>query len=321
MARTFRVLTVLVVACLVALSLARFTSSGYSWLVMMAAFSSYALLGYGVVLLTCAFALGRSEGPELVWLGIAVSAIGVVVHIWWLAPLYAGGSKAEADLTVMTSNLQGGRGDAPTIVRSVKSEEVDLLVLEEVTPESLQQLDTAGLDKLLPNRAGAPALSAVGTMVFSRYPLVRPRSMKLTNGAVDVRVQAPKPFRLLAAHTAQPVVDPVPWLVDLEAVRDWSATSVQRGATLVVGDLNANQDHAPLRKVLATGLRDAAEQAGSGYQPTWPTRFRHSWMRAVVPLDHVLNSREFVALRTRTVSVPRTDHLALVADLEMRDAD
>jgi endonuclease/exonuclease/phosphatase family metal-dependent hydrolase len=88
----------------------------------------------------------------------------------------------------------------------------------------------------------------------------------------------------------------------------------------VVGDFNATHDHAPLRAVLDAGVRDAAEEAGSGWQPTWPTkRYGQDWVPPMLSIDRVLASSEFTAERTRTVRIARTDHLALLAELRYRE--
>ena len=43
-------------------------------------------------------------------------------------------------------------------------------------------------------------------------------------------------------------------------------------ADLVVGDLNATPDHAPIRELADAGWRDAAELANEGWLPTWPAQ-------------------------------------------------
>ena len=84
----------------------------------------------------------------------------------------------------------------------------------------------------------------------------------------------------------------------------------------MVGDFNATHDHEPMRAVLDAGVRDAAEEAGSGWQPTWPTkRYGQDWVWPLLTIDHVLTSPHFDAVRTHTVEIPRTDHLTLVAEL------
>lgn len=317
MRRILGLVTALVLTGLVVLTVLRFPHTGLGPAVQLASFSSYAAVGFVVILLGCALALRGAARRGWVALVAGVAVIGLVVQGWAVVPLYVGGGSGVPDLTVMTANLEFGRGDAVTVVRTVAAEGVDVLVLEEVTPRELPKLVAAGLTELLPHQLGTPVPSAAGTMVFSRFRLGEATPFSLGNGGLDVEVEAPELFRLLAVHTSQPVVAPRPWLADMEAVRERAAVSVKEGPTLALGDFNATLDHQPLRAVLATGMRDAAEEAGSGWQPTWPTRYRQSWLRPLVAIDHVLTTRHYVALGTHTVEVPETDHLAVVARLRL----
>jgi endonuclease/exonuclease/phosphatase family metal-dependent hydrolase len=201
------------------------------------------------------------------------------------------------------------------VVRAATAYGADVLVLEEVTPANLNGLVRAGLDELMPYHEGKAQVGADGTMVFSRYRLTDPRTFPVDNGGLDVRVGAPEPFRLLAVHTDQPIGWTRSWVKDMALVRQRATATVREGPTLVVGDFNATRDHPQLRAVLGSGLRDAAEEAGSGWQPTWPSRWRTSWLRPLITIDHVLTTPGYRALRTHTVEVPHTDHLALVAQL------
>jgi len=79
---------------------------------------------------------------------------------------------------------------------------------------------------------------------------------------------------------------------------------------LVVGDLNATVDSLPVKQLAELGLRDAATEAGSGWQPTWPSGL------GLLTLDHVMFSDGFAVARTSTVQVPGSDHLALIVDLK-----
>lgn len=307
----------LVLVGLAAMTAARFVSTGIRIPILLASFSSYAVLGFLVVLVCCAVAVRGATRRSWVVVTAILAALGLVVQLWSLVPVFTGGGAGKPDLTVMTSNLEFGRGDAVTVVRTVAAQQVDVLVLEEVTPTALSALGTAGIAELLPHRLGVPVETAAGTMVFSRYPLESPRPFELGNVGLDVRVAAPQPFRLLAVHTAQPVGWPKPWFTDMERVRRRTDSVIGNGPTLVVGDFNATRDHRPFREILGTGLRDAAEEAGSGWQPTWPTRYRAGWLRPMITIDHVLTTKHYEALRTRTVEVPHTDHLALVAQLHL----
>ena len=311
------VVLALVLVALTLLTAMRFVHTEMRWQVLLTSFSSYAVLGFLLVLVACAFALRGPPRSRWLVLAASVAALGLAVQAWVLVPLFTGGGEERrTELTVMTSNLEFGRGDTTAVVRVVASEDVDLLVLEEVTPKGLAGLLDAGLAELLPHLRGTPVVTAAGTMVFSRYPLTTSRPLTLGNGGLDVRVAAPDPFRLLAVHASYPLQRTPPWVADLKSIREGTATAVAQGPTLVVGDFNATHDHVLFRDVLDAGVRDAAEEAGSGWQPTWPTtRYGQDWLRPLLTIDHVLTSSHFEAVSTHTVEIPRTDHLALVARL------
>ncbi len=314
MRRLLGVLLTLALAASVLLTTTRFLDTGWRRLILAASFAPYAVAGFLGALLGCLLLLRRARRRRWLLLALAVCVAGLAAHTCWLVPLYVG-EGGRRDLTVMSANLEYGRGEATTVVAAVASDDVGLLVLQEVTPPELAALDRAGLGELLAHRAGAPATDASGTMVFSRYRLDEVGAFELGNGGLALEVGAPTPFELLAVHTSQPVQTPGQWRVDMRSVLRQARRSVASGPTLVVGDFNATLDHAQLRRVLGTGLRDAAEQAGSGWQPTWPTRWRRGWLRPLIAIDHVLGTDRFTAVRTRTLDVAGSDHRALVTDL------
>jgi endonuclease/exonuclease/phosphatase (EEP) superfamily protein YafD len=249
--------------------------------------------------------------------GTAAAVAGLLFHAVLLVPLYVGGHPhGRPDLVVMTANLRLGQADPATVVALVRKDHVDVLVLEEVTPEAAAALAAAGLRTVLGHVVGTAAPGAAGTLVLSRYPLTGTTPLATGNASYRTRVGAPRPFWLLAIHPSQPLREDGAWS------RDWAvlepAIASLRGPRLVVGDFNAVLDHAPVRAALETGLRDAAEQADSGWQPTWPSRATgHRFLLGLVlfPIDHVLASGHFAAVSTSTYDVPGTDHRALVARL------
>ena len=310
------VAVVLALVASVAVTAARFVDPSFHLPILLASFSAYGLPGFLLALVGCLLLLRRTRRGWVV-AGAVLAVLGLGIQVWAVSPLFTGGSEGEAELTVLVSNLEFGQGDAVTVTRTVAEEDVDLLVLAEVTPAALDELLAAGLDDLLPHRAGTPHPQAAGTMVFSRRPLDPLVPMTMGNGGLEVRVRGAEPFRLLAVHPAQPVGWPRTWLRDLDTVRERAAAA--SGPMLVAGDLNATRDHEPFRAILDTGLRDAAEQAGSGWQPTWPAAGSWGPLRPLLMIDHVLASPDFVALETSTVKVPGSDHLALLARLRVAD--
>jgi endonuclease/exonuclease/phosphatase (EEP) superfamily protein YafD len=86
---------------------------------------------------------------------------------------------------------------------------------------------------------------------------------------------------------------------------------------VIAGDLNATMDHVPMRALVGSGFADAATQADSRWQPTWPadgqvSRFGFA-LPSLVPIDHVLVKGALRAVRTESVEIDGTDHRALVA--------
>jgi endonuclease/exonuclease/phosphatase (EEP) superfamily protein YafD len=215
-------------------------------------------------------------------------------------------------VVVATVNMQFGRADPAAIVALVREQRVDVLGLQEVTPEAEQALDAAGLGAELPFRVSMAREGAGGTALAARHPLA-PSGLVLRPGVftqVTARVMAPPgPVDVVVAHPAAPVFrgDPEGWARE---IRDLPApASLDGPPRLVVGDLNATLDHRPLREYLATGWTDAARQRGAALDGTWPAD-------APVPpfaaIDHVLLSGPASAVAVATHRVPSTDHEGLV---------
>jgi endonuclease/exonuclease/phosphatase (EEP) superfamily protein YafD len=294
---------------------------GGTW-VRLVAFTPYAVVLYAAALLLLLLAWWRGRG---FWRGTArllvvVSVLGLVLHALWAGAPYVGTPGAEAAggdrLHVMTSNLRFGQASTARIVEVAMRGDIDVLVLQEVTPQALSGLEGAGLGQALTHRAGAAAGGATGTMVFSRYPLRDAKKLGTALGSyvMDVRTPAGR-IHLVAAHPRPPVGDVADWRFDQGVLRHAARATSER--TLIVGDLNATMDHLPMRTLVGIGFQDAATQADSQWQPTWPAAGQVSRLGFSVPslvaIDHVFLSSGLRALRTESVTVEGTDHRALVA--------
>ncbi len=80
------------------------------------------------------------------------------------------------DVVVMTSNLKIGSADPAAVVAAVRAHHVDVLMLEELTPEIRSTLRSAGLDATLPHSVSDPQQGASGTGLWSRFPLTQTRT-------------------------------------------------------------------------------------------------------------------------------------------------
>ena len=220
-------------------------------------------------------------------------------------------------LRVATVSMRLGRADPDAVVALVVAHRVDVLAVQELTPESGMALRAAGIGDELPHshvigaRDGSPP--AAGGGLWTRWPLLerfavpgrfeQPAARMAVPGAPDVEVTA--------VHTTPPSTSP-------QSVRRWTADLADLPAPgpgvlrVLAGDFNATLDHAALRRVVATGYRDAAVAVGRALRATWAP------LRSPQPrltLDHVLVDPQVGVASLALVPVPGSDHRALVAEL------
>jgi len=294
--------------------------------VRLVAFTPLATLLYAAaaVLLLLAWLRGRGIWRLAARALVLVSTLGVLVHGYWASGPYLGSAAVAATqgatIRVMTSNLRLGEADTALVVETALHERVDLMVLEEVTPAALADLESAGIAQAYPHHAGRPAAGPAGTMVFSTWRLSHVQRVATGFGTYSAKVHAPGGgFDLVAAHPRPPIGSATQWREDQGMVRN--AARSLTGPSLVIGDLNATMDHAPLRELDGRGYRDAATQARSGWQPTWPSAGVVSRLGFAVPsllaIDHVLLRGGPSAVRTKTVTIDDTDHRALIAAIRL----
>lgn len=291
-------------------------------LVLATAFVPFAIVGYAVAGV-CAWSF-RSRASGGFWVAgtvvLVVSLLGVVGHGALLAPSYVGErASGPPDLVVVSANLRMGSADPAETTRRVVGADADVAVLQEVTPAFFEKLDDLRAE--LPHVAGRAFVGARGTVVLSRYPLSDVFQLAVFQGAWVMRVAAPTPFWLVAVHTTQPGVIDL-WRSDFRALVASAEAAAGAGPFVMAGDFNATADHRPMRDLLGTGLSDAARQARSGWQPTWPgdRDVKHGlpFDVGVAAIDHVLVSHELAAVSTSTHLLEGSDHRLLVARLAWR---
>lgn len=265
--------------------------------------------------------LGRSRPQQ------AVAAVLLGCQAFWLYPLDVREPAAEAagtpvSLVAMSINAEVGRADADEIVALVRGRQVDLLAVEEFTPELESRLTAAGLDTLLPQRISHARAGAGGSAIYS--------SRKLTESGVipDTRFSMPvarldlgdgsgAALRVVAVHALAPAGDAVDqWRSDLASVARADNGS---GPLLLAGDFNATYDHREFRALLAgTGGRralvDVAASHGSRLVPTWPMQ---DYRLPRITLDHLVTSPDISSSGYSVHRIEGTDHAAVVAALRI----
>ena len=102
------------------------------------------------------------------------------------------------------------------------------------------------------------------------------------------------------------------WRAELRQLSELWRAAPEREPAILLGDFNASVDHREFRDLLARGLTDAAQATGKGLAPTWPA---NSPVPAFAALDHVLVSPGIKVTDFDVVTLPGTDHAAVVARL------
>ena len=281
---------------------------------LLTAFAPFGVVSYSAALGLVVLGVwaDRRPGDLAGVLAGLVTAVLAALHLVWVAPLVTGDAPEAApgtdEVTVLSVNALRGRADADEVVEQVRERGVDVLVVSEVTASFVERADAAGLDELLPRRAGRPGASTEGTIVFAVTRVRVVARLATTFDSVVVRTGG---LTLLAAHPAPPQL-PDDWRHDQPLLLD---AALDHDVDAVVGDLNATLDHAPIRRLVDAGWRDAVELTNGGWAPTWPADGASGFPVPVVQIDHVLVRDRLAVVGVETFEVPGTDHLAVVATL------
>ncbi|WP_297082336.1 endonuclease/exonuclease/phosphatase family protein [uncultured Demequina sp.] len=274
---------------------------------VLVALTPWALAGFAASLV-CA-AAGRSA------LLAGVSVLACVPVVFTMAPVWSsetlpGGPHA---LTVASVSMTFGEAEAEQVVALVRDRDVDLLAIQELTPEAQDALVEAGLEEELPYAAAYPEPGFTGTGLWSREPLAIAASLDgfvartahatLGTGDGAITVIAPHPAAPgLFSHEA--------WSADTESLIE--LLEATPGPAIVVGDLNLTSDHRAFRDLLDAGYSHARDQAGVGPRFTFPES-RSPF--PLVAIDHVLvRDVPFSASAVETVAITGSDHRALLVN-------
>ena len=301
-------------ACAAAVALVRVLSLDHGTpLVQIIAFTPY----LAIASLVATVAAGLLRRP----IAAGIAAIATVVLLAVVTPRAFGTPAAGpgTPLVVMSANLRLGGADAASIVELVRSAQVDVLALQEFTVKAEQALLAGGLGDALPFRESHAAPGASGTAIYSRIALdeggVRPVSpLGFDQAYATVALGGGRSVVVESVHPVPPSGAQLPrhWLTGLRNQLPADAPGPSR---ILAGDFNATLDHSALQAVLATGYRDAADAVGAGLTPTWPYYGRRSLVTPRVALDHILAPEGIGVRDFRAVTIPGTDHRAIVATL------
>ena len=218
-------------------------------------------------------------------------------------------------VTVLAFNTYEGDGDVEAMAALIRENRPDLVALIEAGGRYRDRLAP-----LVPGYRFA-ASDERGRDVQNVVAMTRDDL-----GDVAVQIDRSTPFpsvevsggglgglRFVAFHSVAPIPGDVPqWRSDLGTLDRWCADR-QSGPVIIAGDFNATLDHSVFRSAI-TGCADAAEQAGSGLEGTWNTRWPR-WIGAQI--DHVLVTGGITAEALSMHDIPGSDHRAVLTRLRL----
>ncbi|MGV1037798.1 MAG: endonuclease/exonuclease/phosphatase family protein [Candidatus Nanopelagicales bacterium] len=252
------------------------------------------------------------------WAGTLVATAAlVIIAIWWIPPFANDPAvTGPPELTVGTSNLKFGLGDACQIVALARDRNIELMSLVEVTDEAVANLQRCGMDRVLPYYFAEPGRMASGSTMWSRYPLTDTSLVPGTQFAsLSARVVLPSgPVTWVTAHPIAPgPFNHEQWEKDNAAALAYLTRL--SGPVIVSGDFNATRDQPLVLELEDAGFIDAATAAGAGLTRTFPVG--ESLTVPFVGIDHIMTRNlDLRAVSATTHTISRSDHRALVVDFD-----
>jgi endonuclease/exonuclease/phosphatase (EEP) superfamily protein YafD len=276
---------------------------------------TYTLFVLPVAVLATVVALALRQ-----WAPAAVAAAAVVALAAMIAPRALGGpdSFSGMPVRVMSANVLRGSGDAEILMANVRERRVDLLCVQELTPEFAAQLDGLGIARLFPHQVLSVQQGVSGSGIYAGYPLTRIPLPDQASSSASATVAPGIAIEVSSIHNLPVPASPSGvdgWGVSL---RRWPSASADGPIRVLAGDFNATLDQAEFRGLLDRGYYDAGERMGDGLTPTWP-EIRGSNRFLPVTIDHVLYDRDRVGvLDYEVLDLPGSDHRTVYAELVLR---
>jgi len=227
-------------------------------------------------------------------------------------------------LTVKTYNVEAGKHRDPSIIEAVGVGAPDIVCLQETTPEYEAALRQR-FSKQLPHQLyqhNAPNMGASGLAVLSRYEVIDRGFHPSPFGwhpAWYVEVTTPGgPVQILNLHLRAKLSGRGGALTALlslgndhrREIEHYMQHAAAGKPTLVVGDFNEGVGGSAVTYLKDRGFENALPLFEPG---------KHTWRHPLLvqTLDHILFDGSFVPLDATVIEAGRSDHLPVVAQLEL----
>jgi endonuclease/exonuclease/phosphatase family metal-dependent hydrolase len=259
----------------------------------------------------------------------ACSAFVLVLGGCAASPLAARAPAPGRDhYVVKSNNVECGKHTDATIIDAIGAGDPDIVFLQETTTQ-YEAVLRKRYSRRFPYQVyqhNAPNGGAAGLAVLSRFPVIDRGHHPAPHGwhpAWHVDVETPSgPIQILHVHLRAKLSgrgnDVLALLLvgddHLKEIEHFTRWTVPDLPTLVIGDFNEEANGAAVRWLEARGYRNALPL----FRPdehTWRHPFLAWELRQT--LDHILFDRAFEPLDARVIDAGRSDHLPVVAHLQV----
>ncbi|MEO6709261.1 MAG: endonuclease/exonuclease/phosphatase family protein [Planctomycetota bacterium] len=261
----------------------------------------------------------RRWSPAAAHAVIAGAWLSIFGH--FLIPPPSPPSTSGPALEVLSFNVGAGVASYEQIVKLLRVEAADLVLIQELTADQ-EHAFAHDLLELYPHR-DLHGLGIDGMGIFSKHPIVEAGLLQLDSrrayqrAVIDVRGQRMTVFnvhpglsRLLFGPSSRNPRDFQRMALDARAA----------GAAIIAGDFNATENMDLCQLLEVAGLRDAFRDAGRGFGLTFPVfrKYRGLPIPAFVRIDYVWYTESYACRAARVLEDAGSDHLPLSVVLERR---
>ncbi|MBT0767989.1 hypothetical protein KIH74_03580 [Kineosporia sp. J2-2] len=256
-------------------------------------------------------------GKHFVSTGIATVA---ALLPWAMVAGYASSREAPAgnisSVRVMTVDGNKGSADAGSIAGAAADYSADVVIVTGLTTTLAHDLTVAGLDRDTPPvYVHADGDTTQGIGVWSRLTVSGMAEVEGFTEPTASGVLEAGEARVGLTITQMPGSTLLPgkgWRSDLDRLATQEVEGAETGS-LLVGDLKLSPWQPAFRALEKAGWEDAADVAGKGLRPTWP-----SWSPLpVTPADHLMVDDGVGVSSAATVNIAGSSHRALVTSLDV----
>lgn len=240
---------------------------------------------------------------------LLVGCLSFIVPYYWQRAVPSEGHRVSLRVcNVFCHNIEPER-----VLALLREAPTDVVVLLEVTFEWSERLQE--LRDVYSHMQFEPQAGSFGIGILSRQPWthLQHRSFgrqRLPSLIVDFPLEGDRTWQLIATHPLPPISSFNAASRDEQLTRVATYCAEHDGPIVVAGDLNASPWSHAFRRLCRDGdLRDSS--LGFGIHPTWPTY----GPLAVIPIDHLLPSREVGVAGRYVERTVGSDHRPVRAEL------